>query len=80
MTLSALDIDILTTISKRGTVGITKEELMLDLSRTVKGIAYGDLMRHVNGLVESGYAELDETGPDDFTVIITPAGKEISGR
>ena len=66
MTLSALEIDILSSIIKRGTAGITRDELMLDLSKMVKGIAYDDLMRHVKNLVDSGYAELDETGPDDF--------------
>lgn len=79
MTLSAFDIDILSSIIKRGTAGITKDELLLDLSKMVKGIAYDDLMRHVRNLVDSGYAELDETGPDDFTIIITQAGKEVSG-
>lgn len=76
MTLSAIDVDILTAVAKRGVSGITKDELMQELGRSVKGIAYSDLTRHVTGLVESGMVQLEETGPDDFTVMITDAGRE----
>ncbi len=79
MKLSAFDIDILNTISKRGVAGITKDELMFELGKTVKGIAYGDLKRHVTALVSNGLAEVEETGPDDFTIMITKSGKESIG-
>lgn len=79
MTLSAIDVDILTAVAKRGVSGITKDELMQELGRSVKGIAFGDLIRHVTGLVESGMVQMDETGPDDFTVFITDEGMESVG-
>lgn len=79
MSLSAIDIDILTAVAKRGVSGITKDELMQELGRTVKGIAYDDLIRHVTGLVAAGMVLMDETGPDDFTVMITDEGLESVG-
>ena len=80
MTLSAIDVDILTAVAKRGFSGITKDELMQELGRTVKGKAYADLIRHVPGLVDARMVQMDETGPDDFTVMITDEGREsVSG-
>lgn len=76
MRLTAMEIDILTTISGRGTSGITKDELMLDLSRSVKGMAYADLRRHLESLAERRLVSVEETGPDDFTVAITTEGSK----
>lgn len=76
MRLSALEVDILAAVSKRGVSGITKDELLFELGKTVKGIAYADLMRHVTNLVNGGLAEMEESGPEDFTIMITKKGKE----
>lgn len=80
MKLSALDIDLLTAISKRGIAGITKEELIAEVGKTVKGIAYADLWRHVTALANGGMVDVEMSGPDDFTVYITDVGKEKFGK
>ena len=76
MRLTEMDIDLLSAASKRGAAGITKDELMLELSKSVRGLAYADLRRHVDSLARGGLAEVEETGPDDFTIVITESGRE----
>jgi predicted transcriptional regulator len=77
MNLSAIDIDILRISSKKGKAGIDKEELLFELAKVVKGIAYSDLAKRIHRLGENGAIRVEENGPDDFTVFITDTGSKL---
>ncbi|MBX8632241.1 MAG: hypothetical protein J9259_06980 [Thermoplasmata archaeon YP2-bin.285] len=75
--LSAIDIDILSIASKRGSAGIDKGELLFELGKVVKGIAYTDLVKRINRLASENAISIEENGPDDFTVFITESGSRL---
>ncbi|MBX8632527.1 MAG: hypothetical protein KIY11_05680 [Thermoplasmata archaeon] len=74
MKLGAIEVDILSIAEKKGKAGIDKEELLFELARVMKGIAYPDLMKRIERLREGSLITLEENGPDDFTVFITSQG------
>ncbi len=45
MKLGAIDIDILSIAEKKGKAGIDKEELLFELGKLMKGIAYPALKK-----------------------------------
>jgi len=75
--LSAIDIDILKIASKKGKAGIDKEELLFEIGKVVKGIAYADLAKRIHRLSDNEAILVEENGPDDFTVFITEAGSRL---
>ncbi|MBI4416424.1 MAG: GTP-binding protein [Euryarchaeota archaeon] len=56
---------------KRGTVGVTKNELLL----AFKGTDYGTIMAEVDALHQLGYVVKEEIGPGNFRIILTPLGE-----
>lgn len=72
--LGAIDIDILSIAEKKGRAGIDKEELLFELGRLMKGIAYPDLVRRIEKLRDGNLITVEENGPDDFTVFTTEQG------
>ncbi|MBX8635565.1 MAG: hypothetical protein KIS30_05965 [Thermoplasmata archaeon] len=74
MKLGAIEVDILSIAEKKGKAGIDKEELLFELARVMKGIAYPDLMKRIERLREGSLITFEENGPDDFTVFITAQG------
>jgi DNA-binding transcriptional ArsR family regulator len=68
-------VDILKSAARRGRAGVPKEEMMMELSKALRGIAYSDFMRHINRLVSQGLATIEEIGPDDFILYITENGE-----
>ena len=74
--LGAIEIDILSIADKRGKAGIDKAELLFELGKVMKGIAYPDMVRRIEKLKHGNLIAVEENGPDDFTVFITPQGSE----
>ena len=56
---------------KRGTLGVTTNELLV----AFKGIDYGALMTEVHALARLGYITLEQTGPNTHRILLTPAGE-----
>jgi len=75
--LSAMEIDILDVLSKRGKSGMPKDELLFEMARLVRGIAYDDMLKHIKSLEASDLVRTEAEGPDDFTAFITEKGTEI---
>ena len=80
MNISAIEVDILSIAAKRGKAGIDKAELLFELGKIVKGIAYADLARKIEKLRADRLITVEENGPDDFTVIITQQGSSVLSR
>jgi hypothetical protein len=74
LNIGAIEVDILSVAAKRGKAGIDKAELLFELGKIVKGIAYTDLARKIEKLRTDNLITVEETGPDDFIVFITQQG------
>ncbi|MEM3857351.1 MAG: hypothetical protein QXI37_02455 [Thermoprotei archaeon] len=74
--MNPLQVDILKSAARRGRAGVTKEELMSELSKALRGIAYSDFIKHINTLQSAGMVQMEEIGPDDFILYATEEGKK----